>query len=353
MEDKQKIFEESQSLYFSTKFNKALELIDDLLEANDSNSDYHNHKGNCLRQLDKNKEALESFEKAISLNENNELCYLNKAQVLCLLDQNDEAHKSLEKYLNFNAENPFAYFLKGKAYFNQNKFLFAYENFKKVLNFDFKYTLIHYWLGVTLKELKYYEEALTEFDLHIEQTPDDFFIYLYKAHCFMKQNKFTEALIESDKAIGKRNSGETYNTKAFCLFNLNRFEEALIEIEKAFASIFDDDFNMASAYKNRALIIFKLGRPREALNDINKALENGNKSNSVFCEAKALILNGLENYEDAIYDIIKAFENSEEKPKLENLNLMKSLINKIKGISFTSSSQTPNEIIKDLEDCIN
>jgi len=123
--------------------------------------------------------------------------------------------------------------------------------------------------GVTLKELKRFEEALASFDRALKVRPDYAEALSNRGRTLHELKRFEEALASYDHALTVRaDHAETLVNRGVTLYELKRFEEALASYECALKV--RPDF--AEALSNRGNTLKELKRFEEALASYDRAL---------------------------------------------------------------------------------
>lgn len=126
------------------------------------------------------------------------------------------------------------------------------------------------WLeeGVTLSDLKHYEEALAAYEQAIRLDPTDADCYYMKGHLLYNLKRYRKALAAYEQAIRfEPNYVHAYNGKGNALSDLKRYEEALAAYEQAIRL----DPNFAYAYENKGDVLRDLKRYKEAEQAFEKA----------------------------------------------------------------------------------
>jgi tetratricopeptide (TPR) repeat protein len=138
--------------------------------------------------------------------------------------------------------------------------LYYYHDYEKALNILNTYDkltpnfndwpmgeCIHYLKGLALMQLNNYEEAIKEFNISIADVSikhgDDWVdeaVFINKAKCLSKLNKFEDALVTLKRVISYSNkSTEAYYFMGFSQMKLNKKEEACQNYNKAYELIKD------------------------------------------------------------------------------------------------------------------
>ncbi len=123
--------------------------------------------------------------------------------------------------------------------------------------------------GVTLKELKRFEEALASYDRALTVRPDYAEALSNRGATLHELTRFEEALASYDRALTLRpNYAEALSNRGIALKELKRFEEALASYDRALTLRPD----YAEALSNRGWTLHELKRFEEALASYDRAL---------------------------------------------------------------------------------
>ena len=123
--------------------------------------------------------------------------------------------------------------------------------------------------GVTLSELKRFEEALASYDLALALRPDHAEALSNRGVTLMELKRFKEALASYDRALVVRpDYAEALSNRGNILRELMRFDEALASYDRALAVRPD----YAEALSNRGVTLHELNRFEEALASYEKAI---------------------------------------------------------------------------------
>lgn len=255
--------------------------------------------------------------------------------------------KSINRYLLTNL----AYNFYNHGYFGKANDCF--EKMWKSDVMDSDTSLVH---GMTLYQLKKYEQGVDVLDRAIEANPDDLRLMYMKSICLQGMKAFEKALELSEKVVAVNNSNDDFMINhANILGRLGKAKEAIIIynqlIHEAYwksnnsdssPNVIDDNFNqstntillnnlgfelckikeyekailyfnraievdkeMAFAYNNRGLAFTKLGQLDRAREDIEHSLRL-HPNNSYAYKNKALYLLKKEKTKEALIALEKA-----------------------------------------------
>ena len=170
---------------------------------------------------------------------------------------------------------------------------------------------VHFYLrSQTKRELKRYEDALSDATKAIELDP------IKAAHHFIRGqvnhdlNRTIDSLRDFTMSIRLvLDKAFYYYSRGVVNFELNKNEDALRDFTKAIEL---DPNNIEYCYAYRGVIYRDLGQNEDALRDFNKAIKSDPHYAYFYC-LRGLVYRNLENYEFALSDISKAIELDPEK----------------------------------------
>ena len=133
--------------------------------------------------------------------------------------------------------------------------------------------------GVTLHELKRFEEALASYDRALTLRPDFAEALLNRGNTLHKLKRFEEALASYDRALMLRpDYAEALSNRGLTLQELRRFEEALASYSRAL----ELKPSLADAYNNMGNALKELGQLKEAQKSYLEALRLDPNVTSVY-----------------------------------------------------------------------
>jgi len=123
--------------------------------------------------------------------------------------------------------------------------------------------------GVTLNEIKRFQEAIAHYDKALSIKPDYAEAYSNKGNSLNELKRYDEAIAHYDKALElKPDYVEGWSNKGVTLNEIKRFQEAIAHYDKALSLNFD----YAEAWSNKGSILNELKRYDEAIAHYDKAL---------------------------------------------------------------------------------
>ena len=313
----------------------------------------------CQHLID-NKEynkALESIETTIKSNKNDRILIVVKTIVLCYLNRNEDALILLNDKLKLppNKERilPLAYFLTVFSSLTIGGFNRAIKLANKSVETYPEHALSHATKGITLAyNLIYkFDDELAEEDRGLDDidkaialetfSPNKALLFMLKSRVLLKLNKYEEAIVLIDKAIGiVPNKVDLYLSKSAILMYFNEYPKLLElldemlgkfpKIEKNLkmkkASVYKLLGNLEAGFKiveelleknpeDKELRNFKaywyqyLNKKDEALNTLEVLIES-EQDNGEYYDSYGEILMNYEEYEKAVEQFQKAIELS-------------------------------------------
>jgi tetratricopeptide (TPR) repeat protein len=218
------------------RLEKAIELLDRLLQIDVNNAYVLTARGNALKGLGRIEDAIGCYRRALAADRTNFAAQYNLGVLLAELKQNAEAVAAFESAIKLNprAAEP------------------------------------HFNLGVVLERLEKLAEAVYHYQQAHEIQPTYSEAWINHGVTLQKLNRQVEALAVLNTAISLvPSSAEAHMSLGIVQQALLRFEEALRSYESAIS--FKPDF--AEAHLNRGVILHKLRKIDSALNSYQTAVD--------------------------------------------------------------------------------
>jgi predicted O-linked N-acetylglucosamine transferase (SPINDLY family) len=180
-----------------------------------------------------------------------------------------EAQAGYNKVLKKRPNHFDAWHMLGLCELHNRNYEAAVRPLKRALLLDDQSAVAHSDLGIALKALQRYDEALACFDSAIALKPDFADACYNRGNLLNELGRFTEAVTAFDQAITiNRQHVRAWNNKGNALHWLARFSDAFASYDQALAIAPDD----AAAWANRGEMLRRLGRLDEALASTDRAL---------------------------------------------------------------------------------
>ncbi len=163
---------------------------------------------------------------------------------------------------------------------------------------------VHNNRGVTLQELKRYDNALASFDKAIALKPDFAEAYNNRGAVLQIMKLYDDALASYDKAIAlKPGYANAHFNRGSTLKGIDRYDDALASYDKAIALKPDH----AEAYNNRGVTLQAIKRYDDALASFDKAIAL-KPDHAVAFNNRGLSLGSKGDMQEAEKMFLKAFE---------------------------------------------
>ena len=199
----------------------------------DNDSYAWNCQGEALHNLQRYDEALISFNKAIVFNPNDPYYWFNKTESLLALKKSKESLPVVERAIEIIEENKneqfdpaflsALYSSKGRALREEKQYDQAIEMYSKALEFNPQYFPALRDIGITLKNLKKYDEAIGQFNKITNSREFQFTdrqksqVYYFNGLIWCEQKDYAMAADNFDKALAINPDYEAATkAKAFC-----------------------------------------------------------------------------------------------------------------------------------------
>ncbi|CAK87292.1 unnamed protein product (macronuclear) [Paramecium tetraurelia] len=196
----------------------------------------------------------------------------------------------------YNLKGKFVNFLVGMALRNLNHYQEALECFDQAIKINSSYSDALNNKGNALFNMCHYQAALQCYDQAIRINSNDSDACYNKGNTLFILNRYQDAIESYDQAIKiNPNYIEAIYNKGIALFNLNRFQDAI----ECYDHVIAIDSNYNDAYYNKGIALFNLNRYQEALDCYDQATRiNPNQSDAFYNKGNALYI--LKRYEEAL-----------------------------------------------------
>lgn len=259
---------------------------------------------NVLLSLEDTVKAMESIDKAVKISKKEEL-YRNKRGRLYLQQGKlDLAKKDFEYILKNNEAYVSAYLGLGLVDLRMNNIDRAIENFTKAVNLDNKFQDGYSWRALAYELKLQYNEALND---HITALYLGFSAFDYDRLLYISSFRFSETLSRLESVASKDKTTSMWDHIIGSLYEDNgQYEVAIEWYTKGYEQGRDDYYlgEIAKCYTS-------LGNYACALRYINDAIEV-DKSEASYYISRADIHDMMGNYQDALDDLDKAINLSDE-----------------------------------------
>ena len=212
-------------VYFNLKkYEKASSYFKKLIELNEDDFDSIYNLGVCFQYSEDNENALKYYKKAIELRPNNVEVLNNLGLIYAGLKKYDEAEKHYNLALKNNPEYTNTLINLGGIKLNNDNYDEAMEIYKKALSIFLKKdqkkhnSMVYTNIGMVHYKLKDMDEALKNFNMAIENDPNNVIVRYNKAEALLITEQYEEGWKEYEwrverKEFGKRKSKLSFNLK--------------------------------------------------------------------------------------------------------------------------------------------
>jgi len=221
------------------KFDLALEEYTKAIEIYPNYSLYYSNRARIYQKQQNYELALTDYTQAISYDKENPRWYKQRADCYILNKDFTAALKDLDKAIELAPTNVNYLYERGVLYketLNNNKK--ALDDFEKILEIDSTDIDALNYIGVILEDEGKYDLAIAQYEKGIAleniNAESAAFCYRNRAAIFIKQNKFSEALKDFNKAIEISNEKSySYQERGDFFISLGEYEKALIDLSLA------------------------------------------------------------------------------------------------------------------------
>jgi tetratricopeptide (TPR) repeat protein/outer membrane biosynthesis protein TonB len=199
--DREALAGSAETLMAQGKPAEALERIRRALEMSPRDSELHVRMGAALGALGKRSEAVKSYEEAITINPQDPRGWAGKGWNLASSGEKEQAAVYLEKAAALDPYNPIYAHWKGLALAALDRHEEAVSSFNSALDHDADFPDATYSKAVSLLALGRLDEAVRAFNRAGVLDPKNKAVWLGRARCSMRMEKYGEALEYIDKAL--------------------------------------------------------------------------------------------------------------------------------------------------------
>lgn len=292
--------------YRTNRLDRALDLYRKAIKINPLMAAYYSNLALVYQHLGQPEKALDHFNKAIALKSDFADAFCYRGNLLLELRQYDLAISSFQKAIALNSNYADAFYGLGLTQQALNKTTEAIESYKKVVAINPLHWSAHFNIGSIYQSLDYSELALESFNKAVAANSDNPAAFNNIGVILMRMGQFDEALKHLDKALFlNQYYAESYFNKALVFEKKNSPEQALMMYDKALFQKPD----YLDAYFNKANVLNRLARTEESLACYDILLRlKPNFAEAHF--ARGNVLNGLNRFDEACsaYDKALLFE---------------------------------------------
>ncbi|MFQ5649357.1 MAG: tetratricopeptide repeat protein [bacterium] len=226
-----KAYNDGNNAYKLGQYKTAVEYYDKATSSDATFYQAYYGKGLALNKMRKYTAAIEAYKGCVAQNPAYANAYVEMGKIYNKLGQVDNAIKTYQSAVENNPGSYKAYYQLGAAYLDKKKnYNMAAQNFTKATQLNPDYDLAHYSLGVSLTELKRYDEALIALDKAIGVTKRRKWEspHYRKAVIYNKQGNFAKAKAAADEALkNKKNYAPAAYEAGKASKDLGRYNQAI------------------------------------------------------------------------------------------------------------------------------
>ena len=198
-----------------------------------------------------------------------------------------EAQAGYNKVLKKRPNHFDAWHMLGLCELHHRNYPAAARALKRALLLDAHSAVVHSDLGITLKALQRYDDALACFDSAIALKPDFADAHYNRGNLLSELSRSTEAVAAFDRTIAiNRQHVHAWKNRGNALLGLARLEDAAASCDQALAIDPDD----AATWANRGEILRRLGRLDDAFSSTDRALSINSKIPEAWLARASILL---------------------------------------------------------------
>lgn len=197
------IAEKGLNLYESGDYEAALEIFNNVVDAESRNPLAYDARGTIYTALNEYENALSDYSRAIELSPSFAQAYYNRGRLYGLLERYDEALSDLEQSIEL-APGDFGYRASGNIgliYHRQGEYEKALEAFEASMSYDNEKADVFYLRGETHTALEDYETAIVDYEDAIQRFSGYDIAYQSLGYAYYKVAKYEEASQALDQAL--------------------------------------------------------------------------------------------------------------------------------------------------------
>ncbi|MCK4664829.1 MAG: caspase family protein [Bacteroidales bacterium] len=240
-----------------------------------------------------------------------------------------EAIVQFNSVIELDAAYTNAYIARAKAYEKTDKINKAIDDYLKVINIDSRITDAYYNAGRLYYTQEKYEDALKMLNEATLLDSKSVNALQYKIYTLIKLEDYSNAVIESNKALELSNNCICHYTHGVASDSLGKYNDAQTDYNKVIS--LNPDYT--KAYVALTYVYLKLDKLDDALNIANKAVEKFTEETDVYL-ARSKVFYKRSDFPSAINDLSKIIV----------LNPTNELAILLRGIYYQEFNQHQNAI---------
>jgi len=196
-------YEKGKALYYSEKYEEAIEALEKAIEINSDYAEGWNGKGAALHVLGRNEEAIVAYNKAIKIDLKYFHAWYNKGNALSDLGKEEEAITAYDKAIELDETEWQPFNNKASVLGKLGRFKEALVQAEKVLELDDKSYVIHLILGELYLSLEILKDAQKHIDITLEtdEGKEDTDVWKTQGKIQLEKKEYEGAIQSFEKAI--------------------------------------------------------------------------------------------------------------------------------------------------------
>lgn len=269
------LFRKANVLYETKKYDEALTIVNELIDANNTNIDYYELRGNIYFKKRYADSALFNFTAMILLAPEEPWGYAHRADVLLGLQMPNESIEDYNQAIKFSKSDTLRYaiiFNRGNARSIKRDFQGAYEDYKLALDFDSTQIGAMIMLGSVLDDLGRIDEAVMYLEKAIRLAPNEIGAIGNLGFRYMDIGNYKGAIKQFNRVLElSPDEPLAYNNRGYAKYKMNDLKGAMKDIERSIALYPQNSY----AYRNRALVYLAMNQTARACEDLQRAVNLG------------------------------------------------------------------------------
>ncbi len=205
------------------------------IEINPNYEEAYYYRALSKYNIDLIEETLPDFNKALELNPDVASMHYWRGQAHYKLDHFNEALIDYSKSIELNKNDGYGYSGRANCYYMLGKYKEGRIDYTKAIELlPNEASSYWYWRGLCSYNLDLTQEALNDFNLHVEKNPTDAYAILMIAHCYYVFKDYSKAIDYYTNAIKEKSDyKDAFYWRAYSYLNLNKKYESYMDINKA------------------------------------------------------------------------------------------------------------------------
>ena len=317
------LIEEVFNYIKNNQFEKAIEILKNILKINPQSGIACWYWGDCLRDQERYDDAIEKFKETITIDTESYVAYGAMGDCYRALGQYDEAEKHYKKAININPKYEDAFYVWGCWLHDQKRYDDAIEKFKQLIKINPKSEYAYWLWGDSLLSQGHYKKAINLFEKHMPDSKDEDIINSY-GKSLMGAKRYDEALKQFERIIKiKPGYHKVYLSYGQLLEKMNESELALLAYLKHINFGYDAlsaDFNFQKIHNEHIHPLLKTLKPGKYIKQFY-ASEKERKFSEPQLSMFLILLAKYDTASEHFQDIISAYREKDDKEK-EDFNLL-------------------------------